>query len=92
MELVPEWAAMFFPQAEEHGVPLVAFTSSELRALIYAVRRRHDWRDTAKMNVRALKELVRCADCEQEIVEETLCFYLAIMCDDVSYVVSLRRS
>lgn len=92
VELVPEWAAMFFPQAEEHGVPLVAFTSSELRALICAVRRRHDWRDTAKMNVRALKELVRCADCEQEIVEETLCFYLAIMCDDVSYVVSLRRS
>lgn len=39
-----------------------------------------------------LKELVRCADCEQEIVEEALCFYLAIMCDDVSYVVSLRRS
>ena len=92
VELVPEWAAMFFPQAEEQGVPLVAFTSSELRALICAVRRRHDWRDTAKMNVRALKELVRCADCEQEIVEETLCFYLAIMCDDVSYVVSLRRS
>ena len=82
---------MFFPQAEEQGVPLVAFTRCSWR-VICAVRRRHDWRDTAKMNVHALKELVRCADCEQEIVEETLCFYLAIMCDDVSYVVSLRRS
>ena len=27
-----------------------------------------------------------------QLGEETLCFYLAIMCDDVSYVVSLRRS
>lgn len=88
--LMPECAALFFPQAEENGVPLVAFTSAELHALVGFVRRSHDWQDSPEMNVRVLNEIVQCAHCEREAVEETLCFYLALMCDDVRYTVLLR--
>lgn len=88
--LMPECAALFFPQAEENGVPLVAFTSAELHALVGFVRRSHDWQDSPEMNVRVLNEIVQCAHCEREAVKETLCFYLALMCDDVRYTVLLR--
>ncbi len=90
LELVPECASLFFPDARKNGIPLVAFSSEELKALIRSRRKSRGWKATPDLNRRAFRELVRYPVHLDETINETLCLYLALICDDVSYVTLLR--
>lgn len=90
LELVPECASLFFPDARKDGIPLVAFSSDELKALIRSRRKSRDWKATPDLNRRAFRELVRCPVHLDETINETLCLYLALICDDVRYVTLLH--